>query len=241
MKKRQQMMRLTLYIFIGILLSSCSNQTQTSTEKEQTNEVSFQLPDSLFAFQDIKSSLFVKQFWYDRDNNFQLYSDSSRKISFVKLDTIQMRKLIAPVVTSEMTMIDANYVTNWMEGRFISKQKNIGEFLPIIVLVSGDDYEALFFILLDKSYNPISHYRMYGGFNGGPSEGPDSTLELSPVIHTFIRGNEFASYSLTEFMRPDSIARLSIIDSVNYIGKILPTGQIEVTKLDSTRYERMPD
>jgi hypothetical protein len=42
-------------------------------------------------------------------------------------------------------------------------------------------------------------------------------------------------------MRPDSIARLSIIDSVNYTGKILPTGQIVVTKLDSTRYERMPD
>jgi hypothetical protein len=134
--------------------------------------------------------------------------------------------------------IDAEYVTNWMEGRFVSKQKSIGDFTPIVVLVNGDDYGGLFYILLDKDFNPVSHFRLNGGFNGGPNYIGDSLVELSPTRHSFIDGNKIKTYSVTEIIRTDKRQHPSTFDSINFISEILPTGQVVSKQLDSTRYER---
>ena len=215
----------------------CISNANSSDKLKRPEEISFQLPDSLFAFHDIKNSLFVNDFWYDRQNGFEFFSDSIRKIRFVKLDTVQQRKLVAPVITSEMD-IDVNYVTQWMEGRFVSKQKNIGNLTPIIVWVNGEDYEGLFYILLDKDFNPVSHFRLNGGFNGGPNYIGDSLVELSPIRHSIIIGNKIKTYSITETIKTESGQHPSMFDSINFISDILPTGKIVTKEVDRTRYER---
>jgi hypothetical protein len=224
-------MRRLIAILSVLSLFGCSNNKAVGTG-------SLQLPDSLFAFHDIQNSLFVNQFWYDKKHDFEFYSDSIRKISFVKLDSIQKMKLIVPIVTSELG-VDTSYVIRSMEARFISKQKKVGEFTPIVVWVNGDDYQELLYLLLDKNLTLTSHFVMYGGPDSGPSDRADSTMILQPYRHSFIKGNEIRSYALFERLRVNSVERPSIFDSITYISKILPTGQIKTQRVDSIRYERM--
>lgn len=224
--------RIIIYFSAGLFLFGCSNSPKT-IDKEQAENNTFQLPDSLFPFKDIQNSLVVNNFFHDKESSI-LYPDSSKKQSFVILDRLQKRRLLCPILG-----IDSNYVTQYMDAKFVSKQKMIGDFTPIIVWVNGDDYEALIYILLDKILKPISHFIMNGGACVGSSDGPDATLELCPVINSFLKGNKIYSYSVTEFVIPDSIKQSSIFDSINYISDILPSGQIVTKRIDSTRYNRM--
>lgn len=221
-------MKHIFYLSVAVLLFSCSNETKNDANGNL-------LPDSLFAFHDIKSSLFVENFWYDEKDNYKMYADSTRKISFVAMDSAQKMRFIVPLLG-----IDPSYVVRYMSADFISKQEPIGDLQPIICWLNGDDYEALLYIVLDKDQKPVDHFVMYGGENGGPVAETDSTLELVPVIHSFLKGNEIKWYSLTEFVRTDSVTAPSIFDSIDYLSKILPSGEIETKRLDSTRFERMP-
>lgn len=223
-------MRIISLAFILCFCYSCSNNSSVA---EAPN--GFQLRDSLFALKDIQNSLVVDKFWYDR--NDRLCTDSISKIPFIQLDSAQKAEWIAPVIAASEPKVDSKF----LNVVFVSIQKKIGELTPIIVSVKGDDYESLIYLLLDNTGKSISHFIMHGGFDGGPMEGPDETLELSPVKHSFLKGNEISWYTRTEFMRPDSVQHPSIFDSVNYISKILPSGKIETKRLDSVRFERMGD
>ncbi len=211
------MFRQILILFLVLFSFACSHQTD-----RDYNQDIFQLPDSLFTLNNIKNTFFT---------------DSLNEDLFVKLDSNQKKKLIVPMVISDLKMTNENYIMNNMEARFISVQRKIGSFVPITVWVSGGDYSALFYILLDQTFTPISYYRLNGGFCAGPIE-LDSMLEYCPIRHSFLNDNVIKSYSLTEFYIPDSIARPSIIDSVSYESKILVNGLIETRKVDSLRFYR---
>jgi hypothetical protein len=230
-------MKTYFYLLIGISLYSCSNNS-SSEDKEQSSSQTVQLADSLFVLRNIDNSLIVNNFWCDPKTNYELYSDSISKKLFVKLDSAQKQKLIVPIIIKELP-IDANYVIQNMRALFISKQKQIGDYTPIIVWVDGDDFGALYYVTLDKELNIISYFKMNGGEEGGPSYGADSTMELPTIRHSYINGNEIHTYTLTEFVKPDSIKHPSIFDSVNYVSNILPSGQIETKRIDSVRFKRM--
>ncbi len=237
-------MRTTIYTLLGLFLLACSNG-QTANKEGNLIATTAQLPDSLFPFHNIKNSLVTEKFYYDRETFF-LYTDSTKKRAIVHLDSLQKLKFIAPVMVVEFKTqfkdnpnLDTNYVVNFMNAFFISKQNKVYDFTPVIASVSGDDYGALFYIILDESFRPISHYRISGGFCAGPWDGPDSTIQMCPDRQSFLNDTEISSYELNEFIRPDSLKRPSIIDSITYLTKILPSGQIETKRLDSIRYERM--
>jgi len=129
-----------------------------------------------------------------------------------------------------------------MESRFVSKQKIIDGFTPIVVWVTGDDYGALFYILLDKNYNAISYFKLSGGECGGPDYVSDTLIELCPLRHSFIEEKKIRTYSLTEIIRTSEKGKeASIFDSVNYVSEILTTGKIQTKQIDSTRYERVSE
>lgn len=223
-------MKYFLSILIFISFFSCSNN-----QEEQISSGGFQLPDSLFAFQNIENTLFVEKMFWGNDTPFKMYVDSTKTKSFIELDSAQKMRLLAPV-----TDIDSNYVVEYMDAFFVSKQKMIGEFTPITIYLCGDDYITLLYILLDKNLNPASHYIVYGGECGGPADGENGELIMTPIIHSFFKENKFFNYSLTETVKPDSITHPSVFDSVYYESEILPAGKIQTKRIDSVRFERMP-
>ena len=226
-----------IYILLGLTIFSCSNESKQIADSKALG-INFKLPDNLFAFKDITNSHILDKFLFDKRNKNTHFSDSILKTALTVLDTIQKRRLLAPVIVSDMKVPDSNYPVNFMNAYFVSKQKMIGYLTPIVIYAEGDDFFALYYILLDSNYNPVSHFRMFGGNQGGPIMNTDSTLTLPTVRHTYLNGNLFTFYTLNETIKPDSVKHSLSFDSVNYSGTILPSGQIVVKREDSTRYRR---
>lgn len=223
-------MKYFLSLLVFASLFSCSNN-----QEEQVSSDGFQLPDSLFAFQNIENTLFLDDMYWSVDEISKMYVDSTKKKEFIELDSAQKMRLLAPV-----TDIDSNYVVQYMDAFFVSKQKMVGEFTPVTIYLYGDDYASLLYIVLDKSLNPVSHYIASGGECGGPADGENGSIIIPPTIHSFFKENKFYNYSLTETVMPDSITHPSIFDSVYYESEILSSGKIQTKRLDSVRFERMP-
>src|SRR5438552_7111370 len=88
-----------IIIFLG-----CSNSTDQSY-RSQRSASSCPLPDSLFAFRNISSSLVAEHFYYDTNNS--CYTDSSKKIKLVLLSDTQKKQFIDSI---------APYSNEWIMG-----------------------------------------------------------------------------------------------------------------------------
>ena len=220
---------IVLIILFGFNSCEPKNQKSNSNNKTKNIHVNIDLSDKNFPFKNISSSLIAKSFFYDKI----LFTDKSEKVSFTILDSLQKLKIIAPVID-----IDPTYIATNMEAVFVSKQDKIGDYTPIIVLLSGDDYESLIYILVDKNNKPISHLILSGGNCAGPDEETDSTFKNCPDKTSFLNGNEILSYVLIICERKDSVSEPAIIDSITFKSIIKLTGQIETKRMDSVRYKR---
>jgi len=155
------------------------------------------------------------------------------------MDSSYKKKIIVPVIMSEKIVDDPDYPMVYLRSRFISRQEKIGSLTPIVVSVGGDDYGALFYILIDSNLTPISYYRMYGGISAGPDKMTDTSIVLPRDRHTSISGLQIHSYDLIETDWIDSTKNYKDIDSINYTATIDPsTGRITTDRLDSTHYRR---
>lgn len=223
----KNLFKICVLSIVFCLLFSCGSDTE---KKEQE-----QLPDSLFVFHDLENSLLVNHFWYDEKDNYKMYTDSTKQKYLIGMDSVQKMKYVVPILG-----IDTSYVIQYMSAAFVSKQKMIGDLQPIIVWVNGDDYESLIYILLDKTLKPVSHLVLFGGEHAGPvDEFEDGTLQYPTLTHSFLKGDEIKWYALIEYVKPDTIDHPSTFDSINYLSKILPTGEITTKRLDSIRFERV--
>lgn len=210
-----------LLFIAGIVLASCTNRPNKSITGE-----AFHLPDSLFVLKNLKNTL--------------THIDSATRKKFIEMDTIQKGRIVLPSILNDIPQINVkpDYIHNFMQGYFVSEQDTIGEFRPIIVGVSGDDYESLILIVLDKNNTPVSHLLLSGGLEAGPYES-DSILVNKDRI-SIIKGNSILTYELYIREHTDTATENepNIIDSVSYKSTILPNGEIETKKLDSIRIKR---
>lgn len=207
------MKRLFYLNFIFILIG-CSVDT------DKTIDTTLSLQDNFFALKDIKSTKDVP--------------DDLCK--FTELDSAQKLQLVVPIMQKEMKL-DADYVIHYMTARFISRQSLISS--PIIVSVNGDDYTALFYIVLDEKNKPISHLLVSGGLCAGPDEINDSLLRICSRRHSVFRNSEIKTFVVTETIQPDSIPKPSIFDSITYQSIIKSNGQIQTGLVDSVRFTRL--
>lgn len=229
-------MKYVFYLSIILLWSGCTSKGVEYASFHGSEKVSdFELPDSLFPFIDLTSTTFEKSF--NKNQDFVDYPDSILKFRLVELDTLQKRKFIAPFFHLEMSTVDADYAVHFLKVLFIAKQKKIGNFLPIIFRVEGDDYGALLYVLLDSSHTPVAHFVLSGGDCGGPNVN-GKMIEFCKRKHSEIRGSVIRTCDVSEVIMPDSVPDLSIFDSVNYVTSIQKNGKIETLKLDSSRYQR---
>lgn len=219
------------FIFsVFIFLSSCSNNNEASSSADTIFENSF------FALNNIENTLIADNFFYDE--NYIFYTDKKKSKQFVKLDSSQKFKLIVPI-----TGIDANYVCQYMDAYFISIQEKVGDYQPIIIQLTGDDYGSLLYIVLDKQNNPVSHLLISGGECGGPISETDSTMEMCPITQAFMNKNKINWYRLhvteRKITKEEDKIMPSIIDSVYFQSEINTEGKMITKIIDSTRYERI--
>src|SRR5439155_25289372 len=96
----------------------------------QLSASSCPLPDSLFAFRNISSSLVAEHSYYDTNNS--CYTDSSKKIKLVLLSDTQKKQFIDSIAPSSNEWILGDWPMH-----FISSQNKIESFTPIIVSAGG--------------------------------------------------------------------------------------------------------
>ncbi|MCB9262873.1 MAG: hypothetical protein H6607_10915 [Flavobacteriales bacterium] len=227
-------------IFIALLACLCwtactSTNTQENTTKaldSTTIEIKspdtsiFPLPDSLFALKDIKSTLITKRIEYDTDDKCW-YRDNGNRLPLIKLTDKQKMKLVA-----SCPGLASNGGTEWIMGdwqiNFVSKQRPIGDFNPIIVSTGGTDFGGLLYILLNKSNSPVSYLLLHGGECGEWHCG---------IKHSYLNGDSITTYEINSVS--GEFEGKAIVDSISYLSIILPNGEIETNRTDSSRYERV--
>lgn len=227
-------MRFLAFAILALYLVGCVNTHNLSYEDD-----SGILSDDLFAYKDITNTASISHIRFDANNSFEIGSDSVTKSAFVYMSLSQKIKFIVPILSKEMN-VTKDYIARYVDARYISKQKKVFDYTSIIVWVTGTDYNALFYILIDKTGNPASYLRINGGFCPGVVKMADSSLQLCPIKNSVIDNDKIFSYVLTEYRYDDSVPKSSIYDSVSYSSRILTSGQIVTKKIDSVRFERIP-
>jgi hypothetical protein len=223
-----------LPILLVTLFFSCSSNT-----KNNSNRI-VDLPDSCFAYKNITSSLVELHLYYDITSG-NLYKDSTKKLKLYVLDSIKKRRIIAPIICKDVTFRDSSYAAQYMSTYLVAKQDKLGDLTPIIFEVDGDDYDALIYTLLDKNDNLVSSFFLEGGLDGGPEIDTDTLILLSPQKVSFIKTNIISSYILHIYIRPKKDTTIYTVDSISYKTIINKDGQIKTSRIDSERYNRMPD
>ncbi len=214
-------MKIFAFIIFGLFVLSCNHPLRNGNIE---NCDSILLSDSLFPFIEIKNTLSFKDFYLDRSNRI-LYVDSTKMKQFVKLDDLQELKYLIPIVKSESNInsnIDLSDAIKYMDAFFISRQKKVYDFTPIIVReIRGDYYDALYYILLDKSCNPISYLQLSNGIN-------------DPERQSYFNDGEIYSIDIRGRLIND-------IDTIFWLSKVLPSGKIETNGIDSLNERRRTD
>lgn len=215
------------FIFFGLLIVigfSCSVKTD-----KKVNELG--LPDSLFSLKNIENADMLYKVKYI-DN--KLFLDSSKKVEFVVLDTTYKLKILAPILKKDLG-VEKEYVKSFLISYFISKQDKIGDYQPLIIWTSGDDYTSLILTLVDSTLNPVSHFVLNGGMYAGPYEINDSLTSWGEEKHSTINGTTINTYSINTYVWTDSRNDSAFVDSLTYKSQISQNGQIKTEKIDSVR------
>jgi hypothetical protein len=217
-------MRPFIITIIFLHLFSCA--TPPPTEENFSTHVQFGLADSLFAYIDIHRT--------DTVNVWELKSH--------ELDSSLKMRFLAPILysTAFNYPVDTDYFISEQRACFVAKQTMIDEFTPVIISLTGDDTEFMFYILLDKNLIPTSGVQVSGqGLCGGPDEVGDSLLRLCTVTSSIFNRTGIITSYVTEIMQPDSIKRPSLFDSVSIKYSVKPNGDIKIVQKDSLHYSRV--
>jgi hypothetical protein len=165
------------YILLFLILI-CSFSIDKKTDKDV-------LPDSLFVLKNISSSDITENFRYDNKTD-SYYTDTTKKISFIRFDSTYRIKLLVPALTKlGFGWINHGEWAQIMSAFFISKQEKVGDCQPIVIDVSGTDFWALILITLDKNCNVVSSFALKGGECGWP---------YCPVKHSYLNKDKISSY-----------------------------------------------
>lgn len=207
--------------FIGILACGCGDSKSTKTVVESPKkeiQKEFELPDSLFKLKDQKITLKTQDFDFEED--------------FTPMDSIQKMKLLGGIPPF-------NTNSEPSEGYFVSLQNKVKDIRPIIVNGSTENYNALILLNLNESNKVVSYKEIAGGFCDEPVHYDDRIQWCDDKLSTILNDSMLLLCHL--HLHSPSYERVNekFIDSVKYLYKINPSGQMEELKKDSTRYYKV--
>ncbi len=224
-----------LLIVYGFIFSGCSGDKKDNQQKDSllTGDTGL-LADKNFAFKNINNTLLASKFKYQ---DGKLYADSTHKVVFVELSKAQKVKLLAASMKKEAD-VNSDYVRDLMGAYFIAKQDKIGDLQPIIVQVSGDDYDALKMILLDKNNAVVNAFNIAGGMQGGPETIGDSLTQYEARNYSYLNKNIVTNIQINISDFADSLKKPSIIDSAVFKTVIANTGKINTKQTVNEKYHK---
>ncbi|MES2278222.1 MAG: hypothetical protein V4592_19485 [Bacteroidota bacterium] len=230
------MKKTVLFLIIGII-TGCSGPKKEHSQDNYSimdNDGSC-LPDTKFVYKNLTNTFALDLYTKYLDN--KLYTDSTRKTAFTALTPTQKLKLISPFI-SKLLDVNDKYAVDLMQAYFISKQPKIGEFQPIIVSISGDDYNSLTMIILDKNCHYIDAYNVNGGMQPGPNMIGDSTIKIELRSYSIIDKDNIQSIKIDETYSTDSIKKKpSIIDSTVFKTSVDRFGKFKTKQYSISHYE----
>lgn len=204
-------------LIVCTCLAACNTQPKTAAQVKP--EV---ISGSLFAFKNIA--------------NTNIPYDTT--IKYIELDSMQRGEYLYFALKNDRMGVDANYAKHFMTSRFIAKQQLIHGFTPIIIDAKGDDYSALFYIVIDSTKKLVSSLRIEGGLNAGPNHINDTLMQISGLQNFYLKGDTIISYNLYLTFNPVIQTQQGICDSVVYTSIINAQGKIQTHRTDSVRYKR---
>ncbi|HTA84031.1 MAG TPA: hypothetical protein VK783_13895 [Bacteroidia bacterium] len=214
-------LKLVLFLICFGLLASCSNNARQQNNSDFTIS-----PDSLFVLKNLKTSLFKV--------------DSATYKKFAIITKAQKLKFVTPSIFDEnpqVSSVKQSYINDFVSCHFIAEQDSVGSFKPIIISASGDDYHALFLLLLGKNNKLAAHILLSGGLEGGP-DGETGDFILLHQRESILNNDEVLTYVLNIKQYEKDSTKRAQVDSISYLRKISPDGTIKVVKKDSSRYFR---
>lgn len=221
------MKNLLLLLLPLVLFSACSNNENQQTSSGEV------FPDSLFVYHNLSDTRSVNHFYYASEYASGMYVDSTKKQQFKVIDSTTLKRLVGPFLG-----IDTNYVAQYMTGHYISKQDKIFDLTPIIILVEGDDFQALEYILTDDKGKAISLYTLRGGECGGPIPVNDSIQTFCPVRNMTLNGSTFKGYELHIYENINRENAPCEIDSILNTTTFDAHGYFNTIRTDSIHYSR---
>ena len=222
---------IAVIILVGIYFIFRSHNAIKGSEVNM-DSVKIDLSDNVFMLRNIKSTLELKNLYWDEDD---AYSNKYKGHKFTKLDSLQKLKFIAPF----MKDVGPEWVSSNMRAYLLAKQNKIGDLTPIIINLEGDDYNSIMLILIDSNNKPVSNLVLTGGESAGPLDETDSTVTYNSDQNAYLHGNEITSYTVVVCQSTDTIPKPSIIDSMTYHSFIKSTGEIVTQRIESVRSKRI--
>jgi hypothetical protein len=227
------------YLILFIAISTTSLTSCSGDKKKKPNDSVTTIIDTTFwadknyPYRNLKNTLPVANLIkFDRDRG---YTDSTKKRVLVELSKQQKLHLIAPFISRELT-VDNKYAVDLMQAYFISKQDKIGQFQPIVIYITGDDYTSLTMIILNKNNDYVSGFNVHGGMLSGPEEVGDSIEKFEARRYSIIGKSEITTFKIDESDFTDSLKRPSIIDSIVFKSYIDNKGKIKTKQILKKSY-----
>jgi hypothetical protein len=229
---------LFLFVLTGVIfMSSCSgNKSNTNTKDSLANTDTSLLSDKNFPIKNLQNLMSIwEKHKFQKD---KMYADSTYKISFTELTTMQKLRLIVPFIRKELQINNDNHIENLMQAYFVYKQDKVGDSQPIILYINGDEYSSLTLIVLNKDNLPIDGFNLFGGLDSGPYGEGDSLTIFPEKRYSFITNSQIMTYSTIESEFNDSLKKPSIIDSNVFKSYIDKSGKIITKQVVKAQYKK---
>lgn len=227
-------MKLFVLIFVLLFIFGC-NRNKSAENKNtdhSSDSISYLMPKkSQFKY---FNKLFFKNYFYNEiGDTSKILNPNPNKL------TIEQRKKWNYLIADGVMLSD----TFMTRAKFDSYQNKVGDILPIIITVNGDDYSEYKLICLNKKAEMTSIIGIAGGLGGGPdssnSKGKYSNVYFSRKFSEFINDSILKTYFIKITNRENTITKNNdiqfIFDSIVTIHKILRDGKITLLKRDSVR------
>jgi hypothetical protein len=151
-------------------------------------------------------------------------TQQEKKFETIEFDETKLPSDLAKISNKTVAKWSNKLDTNYFE--YFNYKELGGQFKPIVIKVSGDDYSALRLLTFDDNERLIGDYEIAGGQCGGPTELDDKIEFCAAKTGKMISPTSLIIKSVQEYYRDWNDAIPMQVDSTHWKIEINNTGLI---------------